>query len=474
MRFRFLKSLRPLRLTRLRDRSRVASSVPRTSGVVRRDESDAAISGMRERYVAVAVQIADTLTVLARAAANAPSKARTATLTAISQIAAAQEKLSDETRRLPASPVERFALMQTVLQAQQGALVQLALIVKQLSGPPIGRFTGGGKADQLSRYQLPTAQVARPKLGRRAPVVSRRAPADDSEGFPDRWAMSRIERRRQSRAHARARDREERRAARAYRSSSRRISVFFKAAVSRSLLVVIVVASGLLIAYGTFPQAGDRPEATRRIDLPTRTLPAATPAPVPRTEPPAASQRTTRGYLPSANTRVAMRDPVIADTPSEPPTSLPPPAAPQYVVRNAPSGVSFAPPIPVTRGPPNAVAPETRNTPVGPVAAKPEPVPERTVIAAVTPPTKPADLGFVPVLFTHREESIVNRAFFELQHRFPAQLQRRKVEVQAVDMGEKGVWHRLLLLPPRPRDQADTVCQALMTGGYDRCWVKAY
>jgi hypothetical protein len=440
--------------------------------VVRRDESDAAISGMRERYVAVAVQIADTLTVLARAAANAPSKARTATLTAISQIAAAQEKLSDETRRLPASPVERFALMQTVLQAQQGALVQLALIVKQLSGPPTGRFTGGGKRDQLSRYQLPTAQLARPKPGRRA-VVSRRAPADEPEGFPDRWAMSRIERRRQSRAQARAREREERRAARAHRSSSQRISVFFKAAVSRSLLVVIVVASGLLIAYGTFPQAGDRPEPTRRFDLPTRTLPAATPVAVPRAEPSAAAQRTTRGYLPSANTRVAMRDPVIGDTPSEPPTP-PPQPAPQYVVRSAPSGFSFSAPIPVTRGPPNVVAPEARNTPVGPAAAKPEPVPERIVVAAVTPPTKPADLGFVPVLFTHKEETIVNRAFFELQHRFPAQLLRRKVEVQAVDMGEKGVWHRLLLLPPGPRDQADTICQALMAGGYDRCWVKAY
>jgi hypothetical protein len=428
---------------------------------------------MRERYVAVAVQIADTLTLLARAAENAPSKARTATLTAISQIAAAQEKLSAETQRLPASPVERFALMQTVLQAQQGALVQLALIVKQLGEPPTGRLRGGGKRDQLARYQLPTAQPARP--GRRA-VVSRRAPADEAEGFPDRRAMSRIQRRRQSRAQDRAREREERRAAREHRRSSRRISVFFKAAVSRSMLVVIVVASGLLIAYGTFPQAGDRPEATtRRIDLPTRTLPAATPAPVPRAEPSAAAQRTARGYLPNANTRVAMRDPVIADTPSEPPTT-PPQAAPQYVVRSAPSGVSFAAPIPPPMGPTNAAAPEARNTPPIPVVvpAKAEPVPERTVIAAVTPPTKPADLGFVPVLFTHKEEAIVNRAFIELQHRFPAQLLRRKVEVQAVDMGEKGVWHRLLLLPPGPREQADAICQALMAGSYDRCWVKAY
>src|SRR6516164_5533478 len=128
---------------------------------------------MRERYVAVGVQIADTLTVLAKAAANAPSKARTATLTAISRIAAAQEKLSDETRRLPPSPGERFALMQSVLQAQQGALVQLALIVRQLSPPAAGRYSVGGKSNQLSRFQ-PSQSLASPELGR-AVFVSRRA-----------------------------------------------------------------------------------------------------------------------------------------------------------------------------------------------------------------------------------------------------------------------------------------------------------
>jgi hypothetical protein len=94
-------------------------------------------------------------------------------------------------------------------------------------------------------------------------------------------------------------------------------------------------------------------------------------------------------------------------------------------------------------------------------------MPERT--AMDTP-----DAGFVAVLFTHKEEEIVRRAFTELQHRFPAQLLNRKVESQAVDMGEKGIWHRLVLLPPAPREQADTICQALMAGGYDRCWVKAY
>jgi hypothetical protein len=439
--------------------------------VVARQNNDGAIEAMRERYVAVAVQIADTLTVLARAAANAPSRARDATLTAISRIAAAQEKLSDETRRLPPSPGERFALMQSVLQAQQGALVQLALIVKQLGPPAAGRFSGGGKSNQLARYQPSTAQLANPELGR-AVFVSRRANADEAEGFPDRGAMGRIQKRRQARSRARARAREERRVSRADRSSSRRISMFFKAAVSRSLLVVVVIATGLLVAYGTFPRASDEP-TTRRIDMPTRSVAPATPLPVPRAEPSVPPQRTARVPSPDANTRVAMREPISVPARSEPPTPLPQ-AAPQYVVRSAPSGVSFSAPIPTAGGPRIVAAPEARNTISPAVPAKPVPVPERIVVAAVTPPANAPDAGFVPVLFTHKEQAIANRAFTELQQRFPAQLRHRKVELQAVDMGEKGVWNRLVLLPPGPREQADTICQALMAGGYDRCWVKAY
>jgi hypothetical protein len=96
------------------------------------------------------------------------------------------------------------------------------------------------------------------------------------------------------------------------------------------------------------------------------------------------------------------------------------------------------------------------------------------MLADVTPPTKASDPEFVTVLFTHKEQAVVERYFSELQRRYPAQLLHTKVELQAVDMGEKGVWHRLVLLPPGPREQADTICQTLMAGGYDRCWVKNY
>ena len=439
--------------------------------MVAQQDSDGAIFAMRERCVAMAVEIAGTLTVLAEAAANAPPKVRDATLTAISEVAAAQERLSDETRRMPGSSVEQFALMQDVLQAQRGTLIELVLIVKQLGVPVTGLFAGGGKDTQLARYQPSAAQLASPEL-RRAVFVSRRVRANAPERFPNRGAISRIERRWRSWSRARARGREERRAARAHRASNRQFSRFFRAAVSWTLGVVIVIASGLLIAYGTFPRAGDPEPTAGRLGLAPRTLAAAKPLPVPRGEPSLPPQRTALVSSPDANTRIAMRDPVSAAARSGPPTSPPQDTAPSMAPIPT-SGISFSAPIPVEDGALGAPAPEAR--PLGPVVpAKAESVPERTMLADVTPPTKTSDPEFVAVLFTHKEQAVIERYFSELQRRFPAQLLHRKVELQAVDMGEKGVWHRLVLLPPGSREQADTICQTLMAGGYDRCWVKNY
>jgi hypothetical protein len=89
-------------------------------------------------------------------------------------------------------------------------------------------------------------------------------------------------------------------------------------------------------------------------------------------------------------------------------------------------------------------------------------------------PPAGANQGFVPVLFTHKDRATVNRALVDLRHRFPNVLMHRQSEVQDLDMGEKGIWHRLVVLPPGAHEQADAVCQKLLAGGYDRCWVKDY
>jgi hypothetical protein len=87
---------------------------------------------------------------------------------------------------------------------------------------------------------------------------------------------------------------------------------------------------------------------------------------------------------------------------------------------------------------------------------------------------EPAPPRFVAVVFTHREPDSAIRAFAELQQRYPRLLARRKGEAQPVEIAEKGIWHRMVVLPAGPRQSADSLCDQLQAEGYDRCWVKPY
>jgi hypothetical protein len=108
------------------------------------------------------------------------------------------------------------------------------------------------------------------------------------------------------------------------------------------------------------------------------------------------------------------------------------------------------------------------------VAPAPQKPASKVEVEPAAPPANAAKEGFVPVVFTHRDESAVLRFFTELQQKFPRLLAGRQAQAQPVDLGDKGVWHRLVLLPPRPRPYAMKVCDQLLTAGYDRCWVKVY
>jgi hypothetical protein len=88
-------------------------------------------------------------------------------------------------------------------------------------------------------------------------------------------------------------------------------------------------------------------------------------------------------------------------------------------------------------------------------------------------PAKATSEEFVPVVFTHQDHATVMRALADLQRQYPTLLNNRKGEVQPVDLGRKGIWHRLVFLPAGTRQQATRLCDQLMAEGYDRCWVKA-
>jgi hypothetical protein len=96
------------------------------------------------------------------------------------------------------------------------------------------------------------------------------------------------------------------------------------------------------------------------------------------------------------------------------------------------------------------------------------------VKAAAAAPAAPREEQFVPVVFTDQDYETVVRALADLKQQYPGVLLGRKGEVQPVDLGKKGIWHRLVVLPPGPRPQAAKLCDQLAAEGYDRCWVKAY
>jgi hypothetical protein len=86
----------------------------------------------------------------------------------------------------------------------------------------------------------------------------------------------------------------------------------------------------------------------------------------------------------------------------------------------------------------------------------------------------PGSSGYVPVVFTHRDGGVASRAFADLQRRYPKLLGHHRGEAQPVDLGSKGIWHRLVVLPAVSRLDATKLCDRLVAAGYDRCWVKAY
>jgi hypothetical protein len=94
--------------------------------------------------------------------------------------------------------------------------------------------------------------------------------------------------------------------------------------------------------------------------------------------------------------------------------------------------------------------------------------------AAAESEAAPAEVRFVAVVFTHQDRDAALDAFADLRQRYPNLLARRKPEAQPIEIGDKGTWHRVVVLPAGTRQNAFALCDRLELAGYDRCWVKAY
>jgi cell division protein FtsN len=61
-----------------------------------------------------------------------------------------------------------------------------------------------------------------------------------------------------------------------------------------------------------------------------------------------------------------------------------------------------------------------------------------------------------------------------MQQKFSGVLQNKTPDVQEANLGDKGLYHRLLIGPPSSQDQAKAVCAELRSAGHGSCWVTAY
>ena len=94
--------------------------------------------------------------------------------------------------------------------------------------------------------------------------------------------------------------------------------------------------------------------------------------------------------------------------------------------------------------------------------------------ARLLPPSRPPARASSPWCSRTRSAPRRSTTFADLQQRYPAVLGRRKAEAQPIEIADKGIWHRLVVLPAGSRQSASGLCDQLQAAGYDRCWVKAY
>jgi hypothetical protein len=306
--------------------------------------------------------------------------------------------------------------------------------------------------------------------------------------------------------------------------------------VAGALVCAVAVGGGLAFVYKTFGQGGKRlagaPPLVTKPATPTKVAasdpggrpventnkkffdrvpggaeptPAAAPPAVPGLvlEPPSRpappTQTASVESAGSPTTRQVRTVPIGADGAPTPPAAQPAQERPVQVVAARPTsaipgvmldGQSNQPPgLRGSEVPPTPAAAPAQPKPKAPpkVAAVPaEPAsapasaaaPVRKAVPKASPP--PASVGavegggYVAVLSSQKDRMAALRAFADLQQKFPSQLGDKQPEVQEANLGEKGVWHRLVAGPPSSQQSANDLCGQLKSAGYSGCWTKKY
>lgn len=419
------------------------------------DEMERAVVDMRERFLSIGEHISGLLSTLTQQIDTAPPAARASINSAAEQIARTQQKLRLQMTNLPAHPEERYQIMRSLLQAQSGALQQLSIIVQQFT--PQADLVQRDRRDGLASLSLSDNDYERrPPPGPRgvvqplpnehyAPAPRRAAPGKPKP--PARPAKPR------SPAPPRMRG-----------------ATMIGIVGSRMLAGIAFMVAAAVVAYLYFPDFGNR-SGKRRVE-PVR-ITASIGEEV-------AKDQTALEQAPALPVRGSLtRAQPAAETPPETAAAVETAALPQRpqalpdIVTTDPGrsvtvGTNLLSPFPVSRARDPAPSAEQGNATQVLAAAKP------TAAAADSEAVPEAPPQFVAVVFTHQDREATLDAFTELRDRYPGLLAKRKAEAQPIEISDKGVWHRLVVLPAGTRQNAAGLCDRLGAAGYDRCWVKTY
>jgi hypothetical protein len=140
-----------------------------------------------------------------------------------------------------------------------------------------------------------------------------------------------------------------------------------------------------------------------------------------------------------------------------------------------PRRVASAQPV-VTSDPPPTIAsiqprpePESKRRPPAVRQAA------RTASDAAAPAAAPAGTtGYVAVLSSRQSHMDALKSFADIQQKHSSVLQGRTPDVREANLGEKGIWYRVVVGPPGSREAANSVCSQLKAQGYTGCWIMTY
>jgi hypothetical protein len=119
-----------------------------------------------------------------------------------------------------------------------------------------------------------------------------------------------------------------------------------------------------------------------------------------------------------------------------------------------------------------AVIPPPSTMTAPPAGATKVPVP-RTKEPAATGAV-PVSSGYVAVLSSQRSRMDAMKAYASIDQKYRDMLASSTFDVQEADLGDKGIWYRAVVGPPRSFDGAKKICDELKTAGYPACWPARY